>query len=377
MMHDVLTNNRDELTRRCRFKVSQRPGRDATDVQLANGVPMFLDQLIRTLRVEQSVSPLDSRKISGASGGGTAVSEVSTTAAQHGKALMLMGFSVEEVVHDYGDLCQAITDLGFERDVPFAVDEFRTLNRCLDNAIADAVTEFGFHRDLEIAAKYAANAIEEKGMFAHELRNFLHTAQMAFDATKSGNLSLSGATGAILGRSLAGLNLLVDRSIAEVRQETEDGQPAEEFSLASFIEEMRAAGALAAKVRGCVFIVAAVDPTLSVRGKRELLFSAVWNLLQNAFKFTHIDTEVSLIARSAGDRILIDVTDSCGGIDATALLTIFDTFSQSGADRSGLGLGLAIAQKCVIAHDGTLTVVNNAGVGCTFTVNLPRYTMAS
>jgi signal transduction histidine kinase len=251
------------------------------------------------------------------------------------------------------------------------------LNRCLDNAIADAVTEFGFHRDRDMASKYAASATEEKGVFAHELRNFLHTAQMAFDATKSGNLPLSGATGAVLARSLAGLKLLVDRSLAEVRHETQDGQPAEEFSLAGFIDEMRAAGALAAKMRGCVFIVAAVDPTLSIRGKRELLFSAVWNLLQNAFKFTHIDTEVSIIARSSGDRILIDVTDHCGGIAPAELVTIFDAFSQSGTDRSGLGLGLAIAQKCVSEHDGTLTVVNTEGVGCTFTINLPRYTMVS
>lgn len=376
MMHDFLTNNRDELTRRCRVKVSQRPGRDATDVQLTNGVPMFLDQLIRTLQVEQTGPSLESRKISGASGGGTAVSEISTTAAQHGKALMLMGFSVEEVVHDYGDLCQAITDLGFERDVPFAVDEFRTLNRCLDNAIADAVTEFGYHRDLEIALKYAANANEEKGIFAHELRNFIHNAQMAFDAARLGNLSLTGATGAVLGRSLAGVRVLVDRSLAEVRQETQDGQADEEFSLADFIDEMRAAGSLAAKVRGCLFVVAIVDPTISIRGTRELLFSAVWNLLQNAFKFTDPDTEVSLTAHAVGDRILIDVTDHCGGIDPSALLTIFDAFSQNGNDRSGLGLGLAIAQKCVVSHEGTLTVVNSEGVGCTFTVNLPRHTMA-
>ena len=54
-----------------------------------------------------------------------------------------LGYTADQVVHDYGDLCQAITDLAFERDAPFAVDEFRTLNRCLDNAIADAVLTTG------------------------------------------------------------------------------------------------------------------------------------------------------------------------------------------------------------------------------------------
>lgn len=375
MMHDFLTNNRDELTRRCRVKVSQRPGRSATDIQLSNGVPMFLDQLIRTLRIEQTGSAADGTKISGASGGGTAVSEVSITAAQHGKALMLMGFSVDGVVHDYGDLCQAITDLGFERDVPFDVDEFRTLNRCLDNAIAEAVTEFGYHRDLQMAQQYAADANEKRGFFAHELRNLLHNARIAFAALKAGNLPIAGATGAVLERSLAGLNLLIDQSLAEVRHEAHDDQPAEHFSLAEFIDHIQSAGMLAAKVRGCVFIVTAVDPTLAIRGKRDVLSSAVWNLLQNAFKFTHLHTEVSLTAHATADRILIEVKDHCGGIAAGAMLTIFDSFSQQGEDRSGMGLGLSIARACVVAHEGMLTVASQPGEGCTFTINLPRYAM--
>ena len=62
------------------------PGRSATDMQLSNGVPMFLDQLIHTLRIEQTGSAADGTKISGASGCGTAVSEVSITAAQHSMA---------------------------------------------------------------------------------------------------------------------------------------------------------------------------------------------------------------------------------------------------------------------------------------------------
>ena len=288
---------------------------------------------------------------------------------------MLMGFSVDGVVHDYGDLCQAITDLGFERDVPFDVDEFRTLNRCLDNAIAEAVTEFGYHRDLQIAEEYAADANEKKGFLAHELRNLLHNARIAFAAIKTGNLSISGATGAVLERSLTGLNSLVEQSLAEVRQEAQDGQATEDFSLADFIDHIQSAGILTAKVRGCVFVVAAVDPTLAIRGKRDLLSSAVWNVLQNAFKFTHVHTEVSLTAHAAGDRILIEIKDHCGGIDADVLLTIFDSFSQGSADQSGLGLGMSIAHASVVAHDGTLTIDNRPGQGCTFTVNLPRYAM--
>jgi hypothetical protein len=141
-MHAFLSNNRDELISRCKAKVAQRPKRAATAEQLANGVPLFLEQLTRTLEAEVQGDVGKSLRISGASGGGaTTLSEIGISAAEHGKRLLELGFTVDQVVHDYGDLCQAITDLAVERDAPFSVDEFRTLNRCLDNAIADAVTE--------------------------------------------------------------------------------------------------------------------------------------------------------------------------------------------------------------------------------------------
>lgn len=373
MMHDFLLNNRSELEKRCRAKVAERPGRSATEQQLQSGVPMFLDQLIRTLVVEQTDEPMDSRKISGPSGGGTALSEVSTTAAQHGRALLSLGFSVDQVVHDYGDLCQAITDLAFERDAPFEVDEFRTLNRCLDNAIADAVTEFSYLRDSENKAKHVAEAAEKLGFFAHELRNALGSATLAFFAAKTGNLPLTGATGAILDRSLTALRVLIDRSLSEVRTVGTPVQQAKIFSVSEFIDEIQAAGNLAAKVRGSVFTVTTVEPRLAINGNRDLLYSAVWNLLQNAFKFTHADSEVTLNAYAVADRIMIDVKDHCGGLAPGAKENMFLPFSQHSSDKTGVGLGLSIAQECVSLDGGTLSVQDVPGVGCIFTISLPRH----
>jgi signal transduction histidine kinase len=373
MLHDFLSNNTDELTKRCRAKVARRDGRNATEPQLRSGVPMFLDQLIRTLRVEQTDHPLESRLISGPSDGGVAVSEVSVTAALHGRALLSLGFTVDQVVHDYGDLCQSITDLAFERDVPFNVDEFRTLNRCLDNAIAEAVTEFSGQRDADMADKHATEANQKMGFFAHELRNLLHVSSLSFAAAKAGNLSLSGATGAVLERSLKSLGVLIEQSITEVRTTQAGTQVACAFPLSDFILEIQAAGNLAAKIRGCRFITSAVEPALAIFGNRDLLYSAVWNLLQNAFKFTHVDTEVTLKAYSVEDRILIDVTDHCGGWDRGAAESMFAPFTQQGKDRSGLGLGLSIAEQCVLANGGVLSVLNIAGSGCVFTISLPKH----
>ena len=110
------------------------------------------------------------------------MSEIGVSATAHGKELLDLGYSLDQVVHDYGNLCQAITDLAFEQNQPFSVDEFRTLNRCLDNAIADSVTAFSLHRDAGIARESLADESQRLGFLAHELRNTLETAMYAVRA---------------------------------------------------------------------------------------------------------------------------------------------------------------------------------------------------
>jgi signal transduction histidine kinase len=376
MLHEFLTAERAKLIDRCRSKVAQRPAPAATDAELEYGIPLFLDQLIKTLRVEQTSDPMRSRKVSGPSGGGTAVlSEIGVTAARHGRELLLHGFTLDQVVHDYGDLCQAITEVAFEQDAPIQVDEFRTLNRCLDNAIADAVTEFAYQRDLSIADRQLHTFNERLGFLAHDLRNLIHTATVAVAAIKAGDVGLAGATGAILGRSLIGMRNLIDRSLADVRVTA--GMPARHqlISVADFIAEVKLAASLEPRVRECGFTVSIVDPQLAVEADRDMLLSAVGNLLQNAFKFTGHHTEVSLNAYAAADRIRIDVEDHCGGLPPGDPEEMFLPFTQIGADKSGLGLGLSICRGSVEANSGALSVRDLPGSGCVFTIDLPRHAL--
>ena len=376
MMHEFLSNNRDDLIERCRLKVAHRAARGATAQQLQNGVPLFLDQLILTLRIEQTREPMESRKISGPSGGEASFSAIGTSAAQHGQQLLELGFSVDQVVHDYGDLCQAITDLAYERDVPFQIDEFRTLNRCLDNAIADAVTEFSYQRDSTAAGKNAAQVNEKLGFFVHDLRNVLQRASLAFEAGKAGNLNWSGATVAVLERSLDGLRKLIDDSLAEVRLAGGRERPPDVFSLAEFIGEIEQSVSLRARAHGCAFTVSSVDARLAIRANRDLLFSALENLLQNAFKFTRPGTDVTLNAYAVAEHILIEVKDHCGGLSAADVDSMFDPFRQNGVDRTGLGLGLSIARRNVEASDGVLSVRDIPDTGCAFTISLPRHAIS-
>jgi signal transduction histidine kinase len=376
VLHDFLKNNADDLVARCVAKVAQRPKRGASELQLRNGIPMFLSQLTRTLEAEQTGGPSAGMTISGASGGdGATLSEMGVSAAAHGSALLALGYTVDQVVHDYGDLCQAITDLAVERDAPFSVDEFRTLNRCLDNAIADAVTEFSYQRDVSIAAQSSADLAERLGFLMHELRNSLSVAAMAVTALETGGLPITGATGAILKRSHSAMGKLIASSLDEVR--LKGAQPAPgTFSLALFMAEAHAAALLDANSRGNELVLHPAGSGLAIEGNRDLLLAALANLLHNALKFTQPHTRVSLRAYSADERIFIDVTDHCGGLPAGGAERMFAPFTQLGDDKSGLGLGLSIARYNIAASAGQLSVANIPGVGCTFTISLPRHTLA-
>jgi signal transduction histidine kinase len=377
MLHEFLTDHRDELIDRCRIKVAQRSAPKVTSAELTHGIPLFLDQLVRTLQVEQTGEPMQSRKVSGPAGGGTPVlSEMGATAALHGRELMQHGFTVDQVVHDYGDLCQAITDLAFEREAALQIDEFRTLNRCLDNAIAEAVTEYAYQSSSAATSKGVQAFNERLGFLAHELRDLVHTTTLAVTAIRSGNVGMTGATGAVLDRCLIGLRALADRSLAEVRVTA--GMPLrhELISLAQLVDQIGGAAVLEADARKCRFTVSHVDERLAVDVDRDMLFAAVGNLLHNAFKFTQPHTEVTLNAYAAAHRVLIEVEDHCGGLPPGATDQMFLPFTQSGANRSGLGLGLTMCRRSVEANNGILRVRDVPGSGCVFTIDLMRHALS-
>jgi signal transduction histidine kinase len=143
--------------------------------------------------------------------------------------------------------------------------------------------------------------------------------------------------------------------------------------LGSFVAEARDAASLDASSRGCDFVVMPIDTAIGIKGDRDQLLSALTNLLQNAFKFTKQHTEVLLNAYATHDTVFIEVKDHCGGLSAGTVDTMFTPFTQRSTDKSGLGLGLSIAKRNVEADGGTLTVQDRPGMGCVFTMSLPRH----
>ena len=355
MLHEFLTLHREEIIALTREKVAVRTAPRPTEAELEHGIPLFLEQLAETLRRE------------GDSPGRPTSAEMARSAARHGGELRQAGFTVGQVVHDYGDVCQAVTELAIQLEIPIAADEFKTLNRCLDEAIAQAVTEYARQREVSLANRET----ERLGFFAHELRNLLSNAMLSFEVLKGGTVGIAGSTGAVLGRNLIALRDLIDRSLAEVRLEV-GLQRRVSVPLTDLMEEVAVGAAIEANSRGLELTVTGVEPGATVFVDRQLIAAALANLLQNAFKFSRPGGHVTLRTdtASAPGRVLIEVEDECGGLLPGALDDLFQPFEQRNTDRTGLGLGLAIARESVETNGGSIRARSLRGKGCIFTVDL-------
>jgi signal transduction histidine kinase len=353
MLFDFVVANREDIVRRTTERVRGRAWPSVSSREIEHGVPLFLTQLSETLRSEATATPFSSDAIG-------------STAARHGAELLEAGYSINQVVHDYGDICQAITEIALERHAPISVEEFHTLNRCLDTAIAEAVTE---HARLTAQLR-SAEELVRFGHTAHELRDLLNAALLAFHALKRGAVAINGSTGAVLGRSLTSLRDIIDRTLTEVRLDA-GMQRRERLAVTAFVDEIAATGMLLSEYHHIRFTVEGVDPAIAIEGDRQLLTSAVMNLLQNAFKHTPEGGAVVLRVKARETRVMIEVEDQCGGIPESRA-DLFQPFGERrGSDRSGLGLGLSIARKAVRAHGGEIVIRNAPGVGCTFCMDLP------
>jgi len=205
MLHEFVTANRQLLIARCREKVAKRFEPVETASSIENGVPLFLEQLVETLKSEQDIGTRNSE-----SEHTPAPTAIGRAAALHGAELLRRVFTVDQVVHDYGDVCQCVTALAVERDVPIPTDEFRTLNRCLDNAIADAVAAFGAAS--QVSADARAQTLQQRLTdYIADHRRLSAIARQSFTAIKTGNIGPGGATGDLLTLTLKALDEITDR----------------------------------------------------------------------------------------------------------------------------------------------------------------------
>ena len=352
-LNQFLKDHRAEILRESEKRVVSLAALRATSTQLQEGLPLFFNQLTEVLnRNSKEVSP-------------NSEIEISHAAGAHGKEFLRLGYTLTHVVHSYGALCQAVTELASQKQAPITALEFHNLNRCLDIAIAGAVTEFEFIRNKESKYREALHL----GMIAHELRNVLSRARIAYQMLTKGIVGLGGSTSKIIERSFVDMDILINRSLSEVRIRADSELYKETFSIIEIVNDLVLTAEIEAEHKKQTITIQ-VDPAIRIQSDRQLVLAAAGNLIQNALKYTKEKGNITIIGRTDGVNAVIEVQDQCGGIPPNKFDQLFKSFSQQSADRSGLGLGLFVSKQAIEKCGGTLTV-NNIEDGCAFSINLP------
>jgi hypothetical protein len=183
-----------------REKVRKRNGAPrSAELETKHGVHILLDQLRDALVAESRCDPSQH-----ADADPPTAPDIAETAALHGHDLRALGFSIDEVVHDYGDVCQAVTELAVQENAPISVADFHTLNRCLDNAIAAAVSAWSGDRETEPSTADAA-----RGAAHDRLRCLVSGAITIVDQLRAGKVAAGGASAVILSRNLEEVRALL------------------------------------------------------------------------------------------------------------------------------------------------------------------------
>ena len=213
MLYDFLISNRDELIRRCRSEEAMRHAPQKL-AAIDHGVPLFLQQLADILLLEQSSL---NREVTESESAPSA-SPVGPAAALHGAELLHLGFSMSQLVHGYGDVCQSIMNLAIEEKYPITSEEFRTLNRCLDNAIAGAVTAFGSARQVS-SNDDAESLCTRLDTISEEHRRLVFVATQAYSSIRSGQVGVTGPTSNLLMLALDELRHMAEQTIPDINVE--------------------------------------------------------------------------------------------------------------------------------------------------------------
>ena len=354
-LHAFLVARRADLLRNWKEWVQKEvTSREMPAVELVDSMPLFIEALIASLA---PVPPGEEA---------SARSEV-WSASIHGGERLRLGFDVAAVVREYNLLRRAILDLVYTEGFTLTAAESFRVSDGISLAQAAAVAEYQRVRDQE----QRRQAAEHLAFLAHELRNPLSNALMAFALMRGTIPTESDKHVALLNRNLRRVTELLDETLVAGRLTTGDVLArAEQVDLTACARQIVEELAPDAEQRN-VALTAEIEDGLVIEADGRLLRSLISNLMGNGIKFSKPSSVVSLRIRRSDAIVIVEVEDGCGGLPADKLTAIFDPHVQIGTDRSGFGLGLAIARQAAEAHRGTLQVQNVDSKGCCFRLELP------
>jgi signal transduction histidine kinase len=267
--------------------------------------------------------------------------------------------------------------------------ELETLNRVLqranqelESANRSLQTEVAERARVELALKEADRHKDEfLAMLAHELRNPLapiHNAVQLMHRQSFADPQLTWSRD-VIGRQLAHLTRLVD-DLLDVSRITRGkiNLNKEVIELETLLTRTVETVQPLIDERGHTLTVEAPTGILAVLGDPTRLVQALGNVLGNAAKYTERGGRIVLSAAESGSEVLIRVRDNGIGIPPELMPMIFNLFTQldrtSGPAQSGLGIGLALVQRLVEMHGGSVAARSEGlGKGSEFLIRLPLF----
>jgi signal transduction histidine kinase len=353
---DLIERHTEEISQRFAARSKETfVAQSLDDEQVIDSLRDFLDEIVRGLRAEekQSVPEGNPPRSEGAS--------------RHGKQRFELGFDFAVVVREYGTLRDILFEIAEREGLSLNFPELRILSKYLIGGVADAATRYAQERDEALRQQTSKHL----GFLAHELRNRLSTMRMAFSLLQKQQACLNEARPMfVLEKGFTQVQSLIDDALVEVRLGGRATLALTKVSVPDLLGALLRESALEADAKD-IELRLETEPCTACADEK-LLRSVLSNLIGNAIKFTHSGKVVFVRARPADHRVIIEVEDRCGGLPVERIQTIFDPFVQVGRDRSGFGLGLAIAKQAVDAHEGALRVHNLGSEGCVFVLELPE-----
>jgi signal transduction histidine kinase len=348
---DLVAEQHDLLIER--FIVEAKRGARMTGlerVELVDSMGFFLDDLVEVLAGAKEIAPEDS------------------AAGSHGVERLAIGFRIDRVIQEYWLVAQLILDLADQHAYVPTIWELQALLAAVNDGAAISAAEYVRRREADLLQRESEHA----AFLAHEVRNSLSSARFAFGLLQRRQFAPEDKP----------LVELVEGGLRQAGRRIDDTLTGARMrgGIVTFVriyptlmlEEIAAEQRPQAEARGVKLTVEG-DTSLRAQGDARLMRSAVENLANNAIKFSCDGGAVIMRATARGERLCIEVEDQCGGIDEDTLDRLFRPFVQLSEERSGFGLGLAIARECAEAQNGSLNVRNLPGRGCVFTLTIPMH----
>lgn len=356
MLHEILATKRDEVMRCWKASVQGTITPEAMHpMELIDHLPTFVGEIVSALRDDAGLpapGPLP---------------EASATAAEHGEQRLRLGFSLDQVVREYGALRNAIVATARDSGAQISFRELEVVADATITGIARAVTEYTQQRDAELLR----HANEHFAFIAHEIRNPLSTAMTALAVMKQkGEIPSEGRAVRALERALRSTSELIDQTLKIARVSAGIELRRQPTTLKALFDEVEGAAVSDAEAKN-IELRQVIESDATIEIDVRLMQSALGNLVRNAVKYSAPGGHVVVRGSIANGRTTIEVEDACGGLPPGKVEEAFAPFVRLDDKQSGFGLGLAIAKQAVDAHGGSIRVQNLPGKGCIFVLELP------